>query len=64
MTFHIPFQAWTDVKLTSPQLSRESLYKLALKIWPCNVVLQGKFLLFMLRVYSTVQDHHFFLNIL
>lgn len=24
-------QAWTDVRLTSPQLSREALYKLALK---------------------------------
>lgn len=25
------FQQWTDVKLTSPQLSRESMYKLSLK---------------------------------
>jgi len=29
-------QAWTDVKLTSPQLSRESIYKLSLK----NLMLQ------------------------
>ncbi|GMN73724.1 hypothetical protein TIFTF001_055374 [Ficus carica] len=29
--------AWTDVKLTSPQLTRESMYKLSLK----NVTLQN-----------------------
>ena len=60
-TFHITFQAWTDVKLTSPQLSRESLYKLALKNLALQCCSSRKFLLFMLRVYSTVQDHHFFL---
>lgn len=29
--FFTASQAWTDVKLTSPQMSRETMYKMSLK---------------------------------